>query len=235
MCRNHSKGETFMKYFLRSAFWGGVMLAMSTPSFALPNLITNGSLETVTPGFSTFNVCTTITGTVYALCTATGWTGAYQIGKGPTPGIGPTFTVPQPEPDGSDVLILQGGPASAAATTQFDVATAGTYQLSFFIANRSTPGFNGPQTVQLQLDGKLVNGGTFSQLPATWAHELLPLALSVGTHNLTFQGFDPSGADVTAFVDNVALTAPQAAPEPGGWALTLVGITALSLLRSRRQ
>lgn len=157
------------------------------------NLIANSSFETVVPALPADTYCATPS------CTASGWSGSYQIGNG----VASPWNIPQPDPNGANALILQ---KQASATQSITLPFAGTYELAFYIANRSFSGYSGPQTVTVSLDGVLLKGGTFGELPYTWTQESLSLSASAGTHTLTFTGLGDNGGDVTGFVDEVSLT-----------------------------
>jgi hypothetical protein len=156
------------------------------------NLIANGSFETVAPALPANSYCGTPS------CTAADWSGSYQIGNG----AASPWDIPQPDPNGVNALILQ---KQASASQSITLAFAGTYDLAFYIANRSLSGYSGPQTVTVSLDGVLIKGGTFGDLPYTWTQESLSFSASAGAHTLTFTGLGDNGGDVTAFVDEVSL------------------------------
>jgi uncharacterized protein (TIGR03437 family) len=196
------------------------------------NLITNGSFENVAPALPTNGVCTTdpkaypaLDPGDYPACSATGWTGEYQIGKGATIGYaGVSFGIPQPDPDGNNALILQTEQNLAPTAIQsIDIPATGSYTLKFYVANRGAPaGDNGPQTVSVLLDDTVLPGGVFSHLPDAWTLETLNFSASAGAHSLTFEGLKTTSSEtsarVSAFIDNVSL-APAIAP-----AITLGGV-----------
>jgi hypothetical protein len=189
------------------------------------NLISNGSFESTTPTLSTNQICSHGSGP-YEACTATGWTGAYQVGNGATIGIfGSSFNIPQPDPDGHNALILQ---AVSSATQSVDVTKSGLYTLTFYDANRTTPGLNGPQTIDVLFDGALLSGGTFSNIPGSWTLETLSFYANAGIDSLTFAGLGNGTADITAFVDDVSLN-PATSPVPEPIPLSMVGLALVSL------
>jgi len=190
------------------------------------NLISNGSFESTTPTLSTNQICATGSNPFYETCSATGWTGNYQVGNGATIGInGESFNIPQPDPDGHNALILQ---QVSSATQSIDVTQSGDYTLTFYDANRTTYGYNGAQTIDVLFDGTSLTGGTFSHLPGSWTLETLSFYASAGTDSLTFEGLGNGNADVTAFVDDVSLNpTPSTVPEP--IPLSMVGLALVTL------
>jgi len=203
------------------------VLALTPP--AQGNLITNGSFETVTPALPVNGTCTSDTAVYpYGACSATGWTGNYQIGNGATIGVfGASFGIPQPDPDGKNALILQssGSLVFTSASQSVDIPTDGAYALTFDIAKRTNINI-GPQTITVSLDGIAITGGTYSGLPGVWTLKNLTFNVTAGVHALTFSGLDPSSGDVSAFIDNVSLDA--AAPEPA--TLWLMGVAILAVV-----
>lgn len=198
------------------------------------NLITNGSFETVTPVLPASGICTTDTAVYpYSACTATGWTGNYQIGSGATNGPIGSFGIPQPDPDGQNALILQSGGSVVytSATQSVTIPTAGFYTLTFYIANRTN--FGGPQTITISLDGSAVTGGVYSNLAGTWTMETLTFDATAGGHSLTFSGLDPSSGDDSAFIDDVALN--SATPEPSTTALFVLSFLGIAVALKRKR
>lgn len=189
------------------------------------NLIANGSFASVTPALSTNEICTSDPAVFpYSACTAAGWTGKYQVGEGATVGIfGASFGIPQPDPVGNNALILQ---QSSTAIQSVDIPSAGLYDLTFYIANRSNID-NGPQTIAVSWGGTTLD--TYTDLPGSWTLESLDFSTAPGTHTLEFFGIDPSGQDVSAFINDVVLT--TATPEPSS--ITLLAFPLLALLLCR--
>jgi len=189
------------------------------------NLISNGSFESTNPTLSTNQICSHGSGP-YEACSATGWTGAYQVGNGTTIGIfGSSFNIPQPDPDGNNALILQ---QVSSATQSIDVTQSGDYTLTFYDANRTTSGLSGPQTIDVLFDGTILSGGTFSNIPGSWTLETLSFYANAGMDSLTFEGFGNGNADVTAFVDDVSLN-PTPSPVPEPIPLSMVGLALVTL------
>lgn len=237
---------------IRTSLLAAGLLIVTTGARA--DLISNGNFASVSPSLATNGICTTnpavypaVDPGFYPACTAFGWSGSYQIGNGKTIGYaGVSFGIPQPDPGSSgDALILQAEHnVYPTATQSIDIATAGEYTLSFYVANRSSPAADaGPQTISVLLDGLLLTGGTFDHLPGSWTLETLNFDMDAGSHSLTLEGLDEtSGAtasNVAAFVDDVSLVpAVTATPEPSslftcGLAL-LVARSWMSVHRKRR-
>jgi uncharacterized protein (TIGR03437 family) len=191
-------------------------------------LIANGNFAGVSPALEKNGICTTdraiypsVDPGYYPACSASGWTGTYQIGNGATVGYsGVSFGIPQPDPGGGgNALILQAEHNVAPTATQSIVIPAtGSYTLTFYIANRSTPAVDdGPQTVSVLLDNTVIAGGTYAKLPAAWTLETLTFTASAGSHSLTFEGLDETSgktsANVAAFVDDISLL-PASSGQP---------------------
>ena len=216
--------------------------------WARASIIANGSFENVSPALATNGICTTnqtiypsVSPGAYPACSATGWTGNYQIGNGKTIGVfGVSFGIPQPDPNGSNTLILQAERNVAPTATQsIDLPTTGNYALSFYVANRSSPAASsGPQTVSALLDGSVISGGVYSNLPDAWTLETLDFNASGGTHTLTFEGLDEASgaatANVSAFLDDASISpVTTATPEPSTLALLGLGLLAVAILTHR--
>jgi len=223
-------------------FWLLPFLALAPQARA--NLITNGSFESIIPTLSTNGICTTDTAVYpsvdpgfYPACSASGWTGIYQIGNGATIGVyGVSFGIPQPDPDGaSNALILQAElDVAPTATQSVNIPTTGLYTLTFYVANRSEPTVDdGPQTVSVLLDGTAIAGGTYDDLPAAWTLETLDFTASAGSHSLTLEGLEETSgatsANVSAFVDDVSLVPKTTnTPEPSSFSLLALALIALA-------
>jgi hypothetical protein len=176
-----------------------------TANAAPTNLISNGAFEKLSGSPTAGNeVCGTPTSvTQYGVCTAVGWDGSYQIGEGAgNVDTGGSFNIPQPHPDGGNALILE---FASDATQVFNVEAPGVFTLTFQLANRSSPGISGPQTVEVLLNGNVLAGGTFTNIPATWTKETILFTAKAGSNTLTFEGLGIPGEDVTAFVNGVLI------------------------------
>jgi hypothetical protein len=110
------------------------------------------------------------------------------------------FTAGNPvAPQGSQVAFIQ----QNGTVSQSVSMAAGTYNLSFFAAQRGNVASN--QTFQVLVDGGLV--GTFNNFSGTGYSTLTTSTFTVtaGSHTITFQGTNLRGGDNTVFVDLVSL------------------------------
>ena len=82
-------------------------------------------------------------------------------------------------------------------------AAAGSYQISFSAAQRANFGTSNEE-VQVLVDGTVV--GTFTPASTSYAtYTTASFNVTAGSHTITFVGVDPSGADYTAFLDQVSI------------------------------
>lgn len=149
---------------------------------------------------------------------------------------GPTQTA-----DGSYFARIQAISSATGSISQTFSLTQGIYNLTFLSAGRSNSGFydyfafDGALTYDVLFDGASIfsettsTGSTFAQQAVNGIN-----VATSGLHTLTFAsrgtGFD---RDRTAFIDNVSLTA--AVPEPGTWAMMLVGFGMIGAASRRRR
>ncbi len=109
------------------------------------------------------------------------------------------FTSGNPNaPVGAQVAFLQ---ETGSMSTVVNLATAGTFDLSFYAAQRGNWN-QGGQTFAVYANGVLV--GTFT--PSSSEYELYQTSFfsaAAGPLTITFVGLDPLGGDNTAFIDNV--------------------------------
>jgi hypothetical protein len=104
-------------------------------------------------------------------------------------------------PNGNQVAFLQG---TGSISQSFSVAVAGTYNLSFYAAQRGSVN-KGGQDFEVLLDGVVI--ATFKPTSATYALYSTNLSIAAaGSHTLQFLGLDTAGGDNTAFLDGVLLT-----------------------------
>jgi hypothetical protein len=138
-------------------------------------------------------------------------------------------------PEGVQVAFLQNG--ASVFSQSISGFAAGSFNVSFFATQRQTGGGTEPSTQAIRLAFDGTPFGTFTPTPNNPAYQFFAssnVALTAGSHTLSFSGTNPaSAADVTAFVDKVQINAVSA-PEPG--ALALLAASALpfaGLLRRR--
>jgi hypothetical protein len=104
-------------------------------------------------------------------------------------------------PDGNQVAFLQ---ETGSISQSFSVTTAGTYNLSFYAAQRGS-GNNGGEDFEVLVDG--VVAATIKPTGSSYSVYDTSLSISTaGTHTIEFLGLDTAGGDNTAFLDDVLLT-----------------------------
>ncbi len=122
-----------------------------------------------------------------------GWT--FNSGAG-VQANGSAWGAPPAPNGGTQTGFLQ----STGSVIQSVSLNAGTYNISFYAAQRTSTG--GPQTVDVYVDSTLV--GTFSSIPGSFT--LLKtnnFTVATGTHTITIEGMN-SGPN-TAFIDDVQI------------------------------
>jgi Protein of unknown function (DUF642) len=131
-------------------------------------------------------------------------------------GNGSAITANDPSaPQGNQVAYLE--QTGTISQTMDYFPAAGAYQLSFSAAQSGTNGGN-DEEVQVQVDGTVV--GTFTPANSAYAtYTTGTFNLTAGPHTVTFLGVDPSGANVTALLDQVSINnvASTAAPLTRGF------------------
>jgi|GEM_PF-375863 len=157
------------------------------------------------PGFETPSVGSGTSAYLYDPA-ASPWT---WVGQAGVSGNGSGFTSGNPNaPQGSQVAFLQ----TTGSFSQAVTLTAGSYVVTFSAAQRAAHQ-SGTQTFQVQIDGAVV--GTFTPASTSYANFTTTVfTLSAGVHTVAFVGINPNGGDNTAFIDQVALTAPPPPPPP---------------------
>ena len=128
-------------------------------------------------------------------------------------GNGSGFTSGNPNaPQGSQVAFLQ---KTGSISQAVNFAAAGSYLISFSAAQRANFGTSNEQ-VQVLVDGTVV--GTITPAGTSYAtYTTAAFNVTAGSHTITFVGVDPSGADYTAFLDQVSIdnVSPAGFTDPG--------------------
>ena len=128
-------------------------------------------------------------------------------------GNGSGFTSGNPNaPQASQVAFLQ---ETGTISQAVNFAAAGTYQISFSAAQRANFGTSN-EKVQVLVDGTVV--GTITPASTSYAtYTTASFNVTAGSHTITFVGVDPSGADYTAFLDQVSINnvSPTGFTDPG--------------------
>ncbi len=112
------------------------------------------------------------------------------------------FTSGNPNaPQGSQVALLQ---KTGTASQSVYFSLPGTYQISFSAAQRGNY-ITSHETVQVLVDGTVV--GTITPTGTSYAtYTTGSFSVTAGYHTITLAGIDPTGADYTAFIDQVSLS-----------------------------
>ncbi|MBV8035636.1 PEP-CTERM sorting domain-containing protein [Roseateles sp.] len=197
--------------------------AVAQMAHAAPIALTNAGFEAEwtgvasagSDGYVTFNYSPTGPAVGWSFGAGTGVAGAY--------GLLAAF-------EGSHFALLQG--ASNPMSQTFSLADAMNVSLSFELALR--PNYGTGQVVRVSVDGQTVGEATAE---TGWHLHTLNLGmLSMGTHELAFQGLSGSVGDTTAFLDDVRLDgqASRALPEPASLPMTLLA-AGMGLVAWRRR
>ena len=111
------------------------------------------------------------------------------------------FTILNPvAPDGNQVAFIQGG-GSISQTAYLD---AGTYNLSYLAAQRSSGVQRNSQELAVYVDGQQMGLATPSTI-SYGTYQTLNFTVAAGMHTIRLAGLNPAGGDNTAFVDEVTL------------------------------
>jgi hypothetical protein len=193
------------------------------------NLLTNGSFEGIVDSYA-YNgtppsVATNYGAVPVAAGTVAGWDGTFvSIAASSSPWQTPGSLSGFDSSFGNYVAGVQ----ADGALSQLVTLDAGTYQLSWFDANRGNN-----QNFEVLFNG--VELGSYTTTTADgWKLQYLTFTLSAQTTGLlTFQGETIFGqSDSTTLIDKASL---MAVPEPGSLALMLAGVTGLLAWRRRAQ
>ncbi len=196
------------------------------------NLLTNGGFDDVGFPLLGYGGSYAYVGTYPADPAAlAGWTGSFPILASDSAPWGST-------PNGAGDLFHVGLQSQSHIAQSIDLASAGTYTLSWYDAARSNlwQG-DGSQTYEVRF-GNTVLATETTEVGSSWTHHELSFSASAGTHWLSFAGLVPH--DATAFLDSVSLSQSAspttAVPEPTEWAMLLLGLAGMSFqMRRRRQ
>lgn len=110
-------------------------------------------------------------------------------------------------------------------------SSAGTATIDWYDAGRQWDG-HGSQTYMVYLNADLL--GTFSTVDSQdWTHRSAQGTLLAGSNVLRFVGLAPNTGDQTAFLENVAISAPV--PEASTWAMMIFGFLGVGYLTYRRR
>jgi hypothetical protein len=198
--------------------WLGFCILFAGSS-AHANLIANSGFEATQYGAGYY---------AYPNATLDSWTYSGQAGLLNASGSNAWYSGSGPTGFGGDQYAFV---QTTGSISQTFTSAAGTYALSFLDTGRTAGCCNGDQTFDVYIDASLVGAYSTSPNGAFSQQIIQSLALSAGSHTLTFEGTDPGGGDVTSFIDNVNLTQ---VPEPNSLALLAVAITGLVAFRRRR-
>ena len=236
------------------------LCVISGPALAGVDLITNGNFETTTMtgsnqvGFATSTTTNgvtttnpnTITGWSNATngynflffantSTANGSSGSLSLYTSSNGGTGGNANLNSPT--GGNFIADDGAYQQGALTQVISGLTIGTnYLLSFYWAAAQQTGYSGATTEAWSVGfgnaTRLTNVVTTpSQGFTPWTQATMLFAATATTQTLSFLAVGtPGGQPPFSLLDGVSLVA---APEPGTWALVLVGLTGIAALRRR--
>jgi hypothetical protein len=215
----------FKKIAFAACFAGASLAAQA-------NLLTNGSFDGTTTDYIYNGTPASVAQNYGAVPTdpgsVAGWSGEFvSITSGSGPWGNPSGISGFDGSFGDYVAGVQGD----AALSQSVTLSAGTYQLSWFDANRTNGNYD--QTYTVKLGSQVLGTYTTHASGDAWKQESVTFTTAGGSaQQLTFVGQTQWtwGTDATSFIDNASLTA---VPEPTTTALMMFGTLAL-LARRRR-
>ena len=237
-----------------------LMLVASSAHAQVTNLVTNGGFEQLLRGPTQYG---NNQGSVRLLPNdpvsgAAGWSTANQWSWAVKPSDISTFlwttqnggpSLVTASPDGGNFLFMDGDMTLHAAVSQniSGLKVGNNYQLSFYSALGQQWGQNGPtwdwMNVSLGSQSFLAwaTPGVPSQMPehgfTGWKQFNYTFQATAATETLSFLAYGgPTGAPPITLLDGVSLvdvTAPV--PEPGEWAMMLVGAGLVSYQVRRKQ
>ncbi|MGK5078168.1 FxDxF family PEP-CTERM protein [Janthinobacterium sp. HLX7-2] len=186
---------------------------LSTSVFASTPVLSNGGFEnnTVGGGYVYGDVAPgwSFTGGAGVSASYTAWNGVAQ--------------------EGNAFAFLQN---TASISQSFVSSGAANYAFAFNLALR--PGYDQGQAVTVSLDGTQL--GQYGVTSTGWtSFNLSALNIGAGSHTLSFAGTNPNNAhDTSAFLDGISMNV-SAVPEPGTYAMLLVGLGLLGFMVRRRK
>jgi hypothetical protein len=209
-----------MNHVIRTARRAAVAAAIiltSASAFATPiNTVDNGGFEAPTQASTGFS---------YLGGTVNGWTYSGNSGVATN---GSAFGLTNAS---GQAGILQ----QVSSISQSFITTGNILSLTFSAESRNYAQLG--NSISVLIDGvALVFNGATVFTPTTFSsftsYTSNVIALTAGTHNLSFVGFgNGRGGDVTTFIDNVSLT--TAVPEPVTLGLFGLGLVALGATRRK--
>lgn len=204
---------------LKSLLIGAVMIAAAGASPAHANLLTNGSFET--GDFTGWN----LTGDQGLVSVQNGTTFPYTTG----PASG---NVSQGAQEGS-YYVYEGPIGSNALLSQtFNDTPGQTLTISGWVTGAGPGVCPCSSNVSFLFNGVALPGGVVDPVPDQIWTQYVFTATATGNDTFAVGFRDDSSFDG---LDNFSVASISAVPEPGTWALLLLGFTGLGFLRYRRR
>lgn len=205
------------------------LAASALGASAAPNLLTNGSFETITGFVNQGNDTMSL---LAGSTVITGWT----VVTDTTAWIGPTNPFGLSASDGSyflDLTNYQAGAPFAGLRQTIATTPGSTYRLSFDLGGSTFWGR--PDSLSASAAGASATFTTPSSgTNNDWYHESMLFVATGASTAVTLQGL--TGINYIG-LDNVSVEFVSAAPvpEPGNWALLAAGLAPLLLIARRRR